>query len=57
MKGGGWGELVTNHCSLLMNKHDKIFEDLIYFPNLLLDFLNTLFSFLDDSLIEGNLII
>ena len=40
-----------------MDKHSKIFENLINFTNLLLYFLNALLPFLNDSLIEGNLII
>ena len=40
-----------------MDKHSKIFENLIYFTNLRLDFLNVFLSFLNDILIEVNLII
>ena len=48
---------ITNHGSLLMDKHSKIFEDLVNFTNLLLYFLNALLPFLNDGLVKGNLII
>lgn len=40
-----------------MNKNSKIFKNLIHLTNLLLNFLYSLLSFLNDSLIEGNLIV
>lgn len=40
-----------------MDKHSKVFKNLIHFPDLLLDFVNSLLSFFSDSLIEGNLIV
>lgn len=40
-----------------MDQYSKIFKDLIHFTNLLLDFLYTLLSFLNYSLVEGNLIV
>lgn len=48
---------LTNHSPLFMDKHSKVFKNLIHFPNLLLDFVDSLLSFFNDSLIEGNLII
>ncbi len=40
-----------------MDQNGKIFKDLIHFTNLMLDFLYALLSFLNNSLIEGNLIV
>lgn len=40
-----------------MNQHGKILEDLIHLTNLFLNFLNSLFPFLDYGLIESNLIV
>lgn len=48
---------LTDHGSLLMNQYSEVFENLINFTDLLLDFLYSLFSFLYNSLIESDLII
>ena len=48
---------LTNHGSLFMDQHSKIFKNLVHFPNLLLDFLYPLISFFNNSLVEGNLIV
>lgn len=48
---------LTNHSPLFMDKHSKVFKNLIHFPNLLLDFVNSLLSFINDSLVEGNFIV
>ena len=40
-----------------MYECSKILEHFMYFTDLLLDLLNGLFSFLDESFIENNLII
>ncbi len=48
---------LTNHSPLFMDKHSKVFKNLVHFPNLLLDFVNSLLSFFNDSLVEGNLIV
>ncbi|KAK8690986.1 hypothetical protein V6N13_074507 [Hibiscus sabdariffa] len=47
----------TDHSSLLMYQHNEIFEDLIHLTNLLLNFLNSLASFINDSFVKWGLII
>ena len=50
-------KLLAYHSSLFVNKYRKVFENLIYFTNLVLYFFYSLFSFLYDGLIERNLIV
>lgn len=40
-----------------MNQDSEIFKNVIHLANLVLDFLDSLFSFLNNSLIEGDLVI
>ena len=48
---------LTNNDTLLMNKNSKVLEYFICLSNLLFNVLNTLFPFINHSLIEGNFII
>ena len=48
---------LANYNSLGMYECSKILEHFMYFTDLLLDLFNGLFSFLDESFIENNLVI